>query len=55
MSAQSDKIEAMLIMAKGKSGRALEDIIDRVLSQPEIFVFGEFIELPNVKEVSAAL
>lgn len=49
MSAQNDKIEAMLIMAKDKSGRALEEIIDRVLIQPEIFVFGEFIELPNVQ------
>ena len=42
----------MLIMAKGKTGRALGDIIERVLSQPEIFVFGEFLDLPNVKEVS---
>lgn len=48
MSAQSEKIEAMLIMAKDKTGRALEDIIDRVLTQAEIFVFGEFIDLPNV-------
>ena len=47
----NDKIEAMIIMAKGKSGRALEDVIDRVLSQPEIFVFGEFIEMPNVQQV----
>ena len=42
----------MLIMARGKSGRSLEDIIERVLSQPEIFVFGEFIELENVQAVS---
>ena len=47
-----DKIEAMLIMAKDKSGRALEEIVDKVLSMPEIFVFGEFIELPNVQQVS---
>ena len=52
MSGQSDKIEAMLIMAKDKTGRALEDVIERVLSQPEIFVFGEFIDLPNVQQVS---
>ena len=48
MSAQNEKIEAMLIMAKNQTGRALEDIIDRVLTQPQIFVFGEFIDLPNV-------
>lgn len=45
----NDKIEAYLLMAKGKSGRALEEIIDRVLSQAEIFVFGEFLELPSVQ------
>ena len=48
----SDKIEAYLLMAKDKSGRALEEIIDRVLSQAEIFVFGEFLELANVQAVS---
>ena len=48
MSNQSDKIEAMLIMAKSATGRPLEDVIDKVLSTPEIFVFGEFIDLPNV-------
>ena len=48
----NDKIEAMIIMAKGKTGRALEDVIDRILSQPEIFVFGEFIEMENVQQVS---
>ena len=47
----NDKIEAMIIMAKGKTGRALEDVIDRILSQPEIFVFGEFIEMANVQQV----
>ena len=51
----ADKIQAMLLMAKDKSGRALEEIIDRVLSQPEIFVFGEFLELPNIQQVSVLL
>ena len=45
----------MLIMAKDKTGRALEDVIERVLSQPEIFVFGEFIDMPNVQQVSFSL
>ena len=52
MTSQSDKIEAMLIMAKDKTGRALEEIIDRVLTTPEIFVFGEFLDMPNVQQVS---
>ena len=41
----------MIILAKDKTGRPLEEIVDRVLSQPEIFVFGEFIELPNVQQL----
>ena len=52
---QSDKIEAMLIMAKDKTGRALEEIIDRVLTTPEIFVFGEFLDMPNIQQVSTWL
>ena len=53
MSSQSEKIEGMLIMAKDKTGRALEDIIDRVLTQPQIFVFGEFLDLPNVQQLGS--
>lgn len=45
----NNKIDAYLLMAKDKTGRALEEIIDRVLSQAEIFVFGEFLELPNIQ------
>ena len=49
---QLEQIESLLILAKGKSGAAVEMVIDRALSQPSIFVFGEFLALPNVKEVS---
>ena len=38
----------MIILAKDKTGRPLEDIVDRILSQAEIFVFGEFLDMPNV-------
>ena len=49
---QKEQIESLLILAKGKKGAAVEMVIDRALSQPNIFVFGEFLALPNVKEVS---
>ena len=52
MSQQKEQIESLLILAKGKSGAAVEMVIDRALSQPNIFVFGEFLALPNVKDVS---
>ena len=55
MSVQKEEIEKILILAEGKSAAALEMIIDRALSQPQIFVFGEFLALPNIKEVSLFL
>ena len=41
-----------MITAKGKTGSAMEMVIEQVLSQPQIFVFGEFLALPQVKDVS---
>ena len=37
------KIEEMLTLAKGQKARALETIIEQILSNPLIFVFGEFL------------
>ena len=52
MSTQKEQIESLLILAKGKSGSAVEMVVDRALSQPQIFVFGEFLALQNIKAVS---
>ena len=52
MPTQKEQIESLLILAKGKSGSAVEMVLDRALSQPQIFVFGEFLALQNVKAVS---
>ena len=55
MSTQKEQIESLLILAKGKSGSAVEMVVDRALSQPQIFVFGEFLALQNIKAVSNSL
>jgi hypothetical protein len=48
----SAKIEEMLTLAKGQKAKALEHIIDQILSNPLIFVFGEFLSQPNFIEVT---
>ena len=48
----SQHIEKFLIIAKNQKGKAIETIIEQVLSDPHIYVFGEFISLPTVQDVS---
>ena len=47
-----EAIEKFLILAKGQKARALETIIDQVLSDSQIFVFAEFIDLVSEQKVS---
>ena len=47
-SIQKQEIEKFLILAKGKTGQAAAMVIDQVLSAKDIFVFGEFLALPNI-------
>ena len=49
---QKREIEKYLILAKGKTGAAANMVIDQVLSAKEIFVFGEFLAMPNIQGVS---
>ena len=46
-----EAIEKFLILAKGQKARALETIIDQVLSDSQIFVFAEFIDLVAEQKV----
>ena len=48
------EIEKFLILAKGQGAKALEDVIDKVFQNPQIFVFGEFIDLTKKTPVSYA-
>lgn len=46
------KIEEFLTLAKGQKAKALETLIEQILSNPLIYVFGEFLSQPNFQEVN---
>lgn len=44
-------LERFLLLAKGASGRAVSLTIDQVLSSPDVHVFAELLDLPNVQKL----
>jgi hypothetical protein len=51
----AETIEQFCILAKTAKGRACTALIQQVLTDKRVFVFGELLALPSVQEVSAAL
>ena len=45
-------MEQMLVLAKSHKGKAAEVIISKIISKPNIFKFGEFLNEENIKQVS---
>lgn len=45
------KIEEFLTLSKTLKAKALETVVDQILSNPLIYVFGEFLSQPNFQEV----
>lgn len=45
------KLEAFCIMAKSSRGRAAAGLVQEATSAPGLFVFGELLDMPNIKEV----
>ena len=45
------KTESFLILLKGSHGAATEHIIKQVISSPDVFVYGEFLNHPAVKQL----
>ncbi|XP_009958447.1 PREDICTED: COP9 signalosome complex subunit 7b isoform X2 [Leptosomus discolor] len=43
-------LEQFILLAKGTSGSALTALINQVLEAPGVYVFGELLELTNVRE-----
>ncbi|XP_014167807.1 COP9 signalosome complex subunit 7b isoform X2 [Geospiza fortis] len=43
-------LEQFILLAKGTSGSALTALINQVLEAPGVYVFGELLELTNVKQ-----
>ena len=46
-----EAIERFLILGKGQKGKNLETVIEKVLADPNIFVFAEFIDLVCEQQV----
>ena len=42
----------LLTVAKSQGPKALETVIEQLLGHKQIFVFGEFIAIPSVQQVS---
>lgn len=47
--------EQFLLLAKSAKGAALATLIHQVLEAPGVYVFGELLDMPNVREVGPGL
>lgn len=48
-------LEQFILLAKGAKGSACAELIKQVLEAPGVHVFGELLEMPNIKEVSSII
>lgn len=44
-------LEQFVLLAKGAKGAAAVELIRQVIAAPGVFVFGELLDMPNIKEV----
>ena len=47
----SAALDGFLVLARASQGQACVMVIKQVLKHPQIFVFGELLSSPNIKEV----
>ena len=45
-------LEQFILLAKSAKGAAAAELIKQVTEAPGIYVFGELLDMPNIKEVS---
>jgi len=50
----SEARNQFLILSKSATGKACESFISQLLGHPQIFIFKEFLDLPNVQELKNA-
>jgi COP9 signalosome complex subunit 7 len=50
----SSGLEQFCLLAKTAKARACVALVQQVLAEKKIFVFGELLAMPNVQEVSTA-
>lgn len=45
------KLEPFLLLAKSTKGASAAKLIEQATAAPGVFVFGELMDMPNIKEV----
>lgn len=52
---EGSALQQYCVLAKSSKGKAVTALIQQVISAPNVFVFGELIDMPNVKQVLTCL
>lgn len=47
------KLEEYCLLAKGSKGRTLADVVQRAISDPVLFAFGELLAVPSIQQVDS--
>lgn len=47
----NNPLEQFVLLAKGAKGAAAAELIKQVLEAPGVYVFGELLDMPNIKEL----
>ena len=50
-SAAPNPVEQFVLLAKGAKGAAAAELIKQAIEAPGVYVFGELLDMPNIKEV----
>ena len=51
MSEKQNPVEQFVLLAKGAKGAAAVELVKQALEAPGVYVFGELLDTPNIKEV----
>lgn len=51
----NNPLEQFVLLAKTTKGAAAMELIRQVLAAPGVHVFGELLDMPNIKEVSHSI
>lgn len=50
----SSALEQFLLLGKSAKGRACAALLEKAISSPSVFAFGELLDMPNVQAVRRA-
>lgn len=53
--AASNPLEQFLLLMKNARGAAAVSVLTQALEAPNVYVFGELLDMPNVQEVCSVL